>query len=180
MEDKKEQIVQTFEKHFKHHGFKKTSVDDIAAELQISKKTIYKYFNSKEKIFYFIISRVAKGLSKKTEKKLAGFSTYEEKIVQLINQIFEETRKWLQKGNDAFEFKYKYEISELAFKEAYNEIIRKWIQEGIKNQEFQSVNIELIVRFINGLFSESMKLVSANPELRIEEEVRNAVLKLLK
>ena len=179
-EIKKDQIVSTFEKHFSHFGFKKTSVDDIARELKVSKKTIYKFFSSKEKIFYYVISKVARKFSGNMAKKLVAYNSYEEKIKQLIYMIFSETRKWLKGGNDAFEFKYKYEISEMAFKEAYNEVFRELIEKGIGNNEFSVPNPDLSISFLNGIMSESMKLISVNPELDIENEVVNSVIKLLK
>ena len=179
-ENQKEQIVSTFEKHFSHFGFKKTSVDDIARELKVSKKTIYKFFSSKEKIFYYVISKVAKRFSGNMAKKLVKYDTYEEKITRLIFMIFSETRKWLKSGNDAFEFKYKYEISELAFKEAYNELFRELIEKGIENNEFSIPNPDLSISFLNGIMSESMKLISVNPDLQVESEVVSSVIKLLK
>ena len=180
METKKEQIAEVFKKHVTHFGYKKTSVDEIAKELKISKKTIYKFFNTKEKIFYYVIGKIANQLCKKMEKDINKFDTQTEKITQLVAIIFSETKKWLKKGNDAFEFKYKFEIAELSFKEAYNELFLKLIIEGIEKKEFEIADPKLIISFINGIFSESMKLVSVNPEINIEKDVITAILKLLK
>jgi AcrR family transcriptional regulator len=179
-EEKQKQIItETCEKHFKHFGYKKTSIDDIAKELNISKKTIYKFFSTKEKIYYHVISKIAKGLCKKMEKKISGEKTNKDKIEKLVHQIFSKTKSWLKKGNDAFEFKYKYEISELAFKEAYNELLRKIITKGMENNEFSVNNVSLTLKFINGIFSESMKLVSANPDINIEDDITNSIFKLI-
>ncbi|MGD9101586.1 MAG: TetR/AcrR family transcriptional regulator, partial [Anaerolineae bacterium] len=60
MDAKKEQIADAFQKHFNHFGYKKTSVGDIARELKISKKTIYQHFSTKEEIFYYVVSRIAR------------------------------------------------------------------------------------------------------------------------
>lgn len=46
----KEKILYTVEHLIQKYGVKKFTIDDIALELKISKKTIYKYFNSKEDI----------------------------------------------------------------------------------------------------------------------------------
>ncbi|MBN1924792.1 MAG: TetR/AcrR family transcriptional regulator [Prolixibacteraceae bacterium] len=170
-EIQKEQIAEVFQKHFTHFGFKKTSVDDIAREIKMSKKTIYKHFSSKEKIFYFIISKVAQKYSREMEKKLIPFPSNIEKVNQLVLMIFAETRKWLKEGNDAFEFKYKYDIAGLAFTDAYNVIFRELLEKGNKNGEFHISNTEIMVRFINGIISESMKLVTVNPDLEVEEDV---------
>ena len=56
--DTRERIADVFKKHFTYFGFKKTSVDEVAKELKISKKTIYQFFSSKE-----IKSRTRQGYS---------------------------------------------------------------------------------------------------------------------
>lgn len=46
-------------------GFYRTPVDSIASELQISKKTIYKYFPSKEKLLNEITNNMISGYNKR-------------------------------------------------------------------------------------------------------------------
>lgn len=180
MEDIKEQIAEVFKKHFDHFGFKKTSVDEIAREMHISKKTIYKHFSTKEKIFYYIVSKVAVQQREKIEKDLAVFPTAEEKLKQFVMIKFSETKKILKAGNDAFEFRYKYEIAQQAFKEAYNVLIKKIIMEGVDRKEFKNNDIEMSIVFINGVFSESMRLLTSNQSLKIEDKVYEAIIKLIK
>ena len=174
----KQAIADAFKKHFQHFGFKKTSVDDISDELHISKKTIYQYFSTKEEIFYYVVSQIARQYLKGMETDLKQFPTWREKFAQLIHMIFNEARKWL-KENDAFEFRYKYEIAELAFKDAYSELMKQLLQQGIEAGEFASAPVDLTVRMIQGMISESMRLVSANPDLAVEEHLSGAILKLL-
>ena len=175
---KKKLIADTFKKHFEHFGFKKTSIDDISKELKISKKTIYQFFSKKEEIFYFILRRIARQYVKKMQKRLEHLDTVSEKFEKLILLIFTETKKWLKK-NDAFEFKYKYEIASMAFQDAYSELITKLIRQGIEKGEFKQVPVELSMKFIQGIISEAMKLLNANPHLDVKQEVVVAVLKLL-
>ncbi|MFA5996046.1 MAG: TetR/AcrR family transcriptional regulator [Patescibacteria group bacterium] len=176
---KQAKIAEQFQKHFEHYGFKKTSVDDIAAELKMSKKTIYQYFNSKEKVYYYIVSKVAQQFCNKMAKQLSAVYTSEKKLKILIELIFKESRKWL-KSNDAFEFKYKYEIAELAFQEAYSQLIKQIMEEGMNHKEFAKQPLDLTVKFIQGLIAESMKLLHANPLLKVEQPLQQAVLKLVK
>ena len=180
MEDsiQKEAIAEAFKKHFVHFGFKKTSVDDISNELHISKKTIYQCFNTKEEIFYYVVSQVARQYLKGMEQELAQFPAAQEKLTQLMHRIFGEARKWL-KENDAFEFRYKYEISELAFKDAYSELLKQLLQQGMDAGEFSSIPLDLTVRLMQGMISESMRLVAANPDLAVEEYLVGAILKLV-
>lgn len=52
---KKENVIESARLLFHKYGFKKVSMDEIAREANVTKKTIYSYFSSKErliKIFY--------------------------------------------------------------------------------------------------------------------------------
>lgn len=51
-----ERILRYAQEKFQKEGFYKTSMDELARELQISKKTIYKYYASKEKLVEHIVS----------------------------------------------------------------------------------------------------------------------------
>lgn len=180
MEDRIEKIADIFEKHFNYYGFNKTSVDDVAKELKISKKTIYKHFSSKEKIFYFIVSRIAKNYCVSMKNKLNLQSSFQIQFDTLIKQVFKTTRQWLKEGNDAFEFKYKYEIASLAFQDAYSELFKELIQKGVNAKEFNVQNIDITISFIKGIISEGMKLIHINPSLKIENDVIGSITKLLK
>ena len=50
--EKKKQLIRTAAKRFEKHGIKKTTLDEIARDLRITKATIYHYFNSKEDLFH--------------------------------------------------------------------------------------------------------------------------------
>ena len=178
MSSQKEEIADSFKRHFEHFGYKKTSVDEIAQELKVSKKTIYQHFSTTEEIFYYVVSKVARGYMNRMAADLEGLPTQREKLDQLVRMIFAESRKWL-KENDAFEFKYKYDIAGLAFQDAYNDLLAKLIEAGIREGEFREGTVALTVRFINGIISESMKVLSANPEVAVEQEVIEAINRLL-
>ncbi|MBL7128958.1 MAG: helix-turn-helix transcriptional regulator, partial [Ignavibacteria bacterium] len=48
--DDRDKILNFARQKFHREGFYKISMDEIAKELHVSKKTIYKYFPSKEKL----------------------------------------------------------------------------------------------------------------------------------
>ena len=50
----------------------------------------------------------------------------------------------------------------------------------MKAGEFENAPIDLKVCFIQGVISESMDLVTVNPDLEVENEVISSVIKLLK
>ena len=55
MNANKEKLLTLIAEKFFKEGFYKTSMDEIASDLHISKKTIYKYFSSKEELLYDLI-----------------------------------------------------------------------------------------------------------------------------
>lgn len=56
---KEEQIIETAGKLFHKFGFKKVSMDEIAREAGVTKKTVYAYFPSKEELLkYFILQEI--------------------------------------------------------------------------------------------------------------------------
>ncbi|MCJ7666248.1 MAG: TetR/AcrR family transcriptional regulator [Actinobacteria bacterium] len=178
-EDIKEKIADAFKKHFNYFGFKKTSVDDVAKELKVSKKTIYQIFTSKEKIFYYIVTRIAIGIKIGMEKDLQKFQSENEKLGYIIVQIFDKSKNWLKK-NDAFEFRYKYEIGSLAFKDAFKDLLVKIVKSGMEKGEFKQAPLEIKVRFIEGVISGGMDMIAQNPDQEVVEDVIDSVLKMLK
>src|SRR4030042_7059996 len=100
VEHQKERIADAFLRHFSHFGFKKTSVDQVSHELKISKKTVYEYFDTKEKIFYFVVHRIAQDYCRKMELELGKSHSVRARLSRLLRMIFSESKKWLR-SNDA-------------------------------------------------------------------------------
>ena len=58
----KDLIVKEAQTCFYLHGFRKTTVDEIASHLSISKKTLYKYFSSKDELIKATIAQIMEPL----------------------------------------------------------------------------------------------------------------------
>lgn len=56
-EIRKEDIIQSAERVFFSKGYEAATMDDVAKEAQFSKRTLYMYFNSKEQIYFEIMTR---------------------------------------------------------------------------------------------------------------------------
>jgi AcrR family transcriptional regulator len=84
----REKILTRFQQYFSRLGFKKTSVDDVARDLRVSKKTVYRLFSTKEKVFYEIVSRVARQIAVGMWQDLAGLPSAAVKIEGLVTIIF--------------------------------------------------------------------------------------------
>jgi AcrR family transcriptional regulator len=177
-EPQKEKIADTFLRHFSHFGFQKTSMDQVAHELKISKKTIYQYFDTKEKIFYYVVHRIAREYCRKMELELEKSPTAREKLSRLLRMIFSESKKWLRTG-DVFEFRYKQEIGELAFRDAYGDLLKRLLHSGMERGEFPRRDLDLTLGFIQGILGEAMKALALNPKAPVDDQAEKAILRVL-
>lgn len=85
---KEEQIIEVARNLFHKFGFKKVSMDEIAREAGVTKKTIYSYFSSKEALLEYFIQeelRNMKSIVEEVEKKnMDFFDTVNEATVKLL------------------------------------------------------------------------------------------------
>ncbi len=177
--NRKIEIAGAFEKHFRHFGFKKTTVDDVAAELGISKKTIYANFNSKDEIFYFIISRKAEARREMIEGKIMHLGSAMEKMEEMIRINFSEFRKIHKRKLKAFDEQFQSEIAAGAFRQAFNRLVSNIIEEGVEGHEFEVGDHEMSVRFTQALITEAIRTIREDSSLQPENFLICSIGKLL-
>lgn len=145
--DTKERILKVATSLFKQHGFSKVTVDDIISNLKISKKTVYKYFQSKKQILSAIIKREHSILNAETQKILDNPNTsLREKLRCLVD---------IHQGKQLSEVQFLLDLKN-KFPDIYNELedfrrkqipknIQKIIEIGIQENEIKpNINKELI------------------------------------
>ncbi len=88
IERKREEIIDAAEKLFFSEGFKETSMDEIAKKSEFSKRTVYKYFESKEDLYSAIALRglelYNKIIIENTTNKKSGFEKLESVAKALV------------------------------------------------------------------------------------------------
>ena len=92
---KEQQIIEAARKLLHQFGFKKVSMDEIANEAGVTKRTIYKYFSSKEEILkYFILEEIKnmKDIIEEVESKNTDF-------FEIINQAIYRLLKYREERN---------------------------------------------------------------------------------
>lgn len=92
-------ILEFCENYFMKYGFHRTTMDEIAKELRMSKKTIYKHFSSKSDLVRAVFIRIRNDLSGQIETIVNGDGNAVIKLHQ-ISQIFYQrvasiSNKWL-------------------------------------------------------------------------------------
>lgn len=75
------EIITAAEKIFFSKGFTRTTMDDIASELEFTKTALYRYFKSKEDLYYAVVLRGTHILDEMMIEAVASKKTGLEKII---------------------------------------------------------------------------------------------------
>lgn len=85
---KEDQIIESARKLFKKYGFKKVSMDEIARDAGVTKRTVYMHFANKEELFNYFVEEQIQNMKSIVEeienKNLDFFDGIHEVIFQLI------------------------------------------------------------------------------------------------
>jgi len=77
------QIIEQVEEKFFKEGFYKTTMDEVASDLGMSKKTIYKFFPSKEDL----IAAIAKHFMSKMKSKIIPALNSNKNAIEKLNEL---------------------------------------------------------------------------------------------
>lgn len=149
----KQQIIDECIALFNEKGCRFT-LDDIVQRLRVSRKTIYKYFLSKEDIFKTIIDEAYDDIH---FKQNLIFNDNTLSIKEKIYAVCTVETKY----DSRMQLKRIYESEQLLpevyryFMEKYEigwEIIEELLKQGIQEEVFEEVNIALVIQLlINGM-----------------------------
>jgi AcrR family transcriptional regulator len=148
----KKRILITARKYFFTQGYSKATMDELATELHMSKKTLYHFFRSKQLLLESVIydffqefhNKINKIVKNKKNRKISllkqFMSSLQEQISQFNSWAFEDIRK---NNPTAWQM-----INNLEEKLINNEL-RKLLQEG-KNEGAirQDIDLDLMVLMI--------------------------------
>lgn len=146
----KDKIIKKATDMFLRLGFKSVTMDDIAGEMSISKKTIYKYFSNKETLIEEGTEVVHQNIHRMMDEVIAkGYNAIEENFQ--MREMFKEMFKSFDQS-PAYQLKKHYpEIYEKMManeiedcSEFFRQNIVKGISEGLYRKE---TDVEAAVRF---------------------------------
>ena len=80
-ERKTNEIIDAAETVFFSHGFNRTTMENIAKELNLTKPALYRYFKNKKDLYYAVLLRGTIILSEMMEKEVESKNTGLEKIL---------------------------------------------------------------------------------------------------
>ncbi len=151
MTDQKE-ILACALQQFQTSGLKFT-MDDIAKEMHIAKKTIYAFYPSKEQILLELLETGFTNIQKKKQEILSSNLSYEEKLSQVMITLPDQY--------DVIDFRMLSDLKE-KYPRVYEKLnehlqkdwepIRKLLQEGKENNRLRPFDVTVFELMMTGGF----------------------------
>lgn len=91
-DDKRARILESATRLFSRYGFKRTSIDLLAAEASVAKPTIYAHFADKEAIFRAVVGHVMDGILRAAETAARQEAPIAERLAEMLSAKL--TRIW--------------------------------------------------------------------------------------
>jgi len=149
--DVKGAILDAADRLLARSGYKKMTIDDLAAEVGIGKGSVYLHFSSKEEIALShidaVIERVKTRLHEIAQKKTSYESRLKEMLIERVLCRFDSVQHYTQSLNDILS---KIRPSLLERRKRYFEeearIFAALLRDGVNDGAFARINVEDIAR----------------------------------
>ena len=180
---KEEQILNAAKKLFTNYGFKKVSMDEIASEAGVTKKTVYTYFSSKEELLKYCIKEELQNMRKIIEnvesKKLDFMETVHQVIYNLLK--YKKNCKFLKmlfKESEILKNEQLKDNLKIVDKEIQN-YIRKQLELAIQNDKIEVQNIDIATFLIYKMYIALMIDWNEDYKKLDEKEIADNILHFL-
>ena len=91
-DDARERILAAAERCIDRHGIRKTTMDDVASEVGLSRPSVYRYFADRDDLLIELITRHARALLDRARKSVSRQSSLPDQIVETVLYTAEHAR----------------------------------------------------------------------------------------
>ena len=179
--NKEQIIIETAQKRFGLFGIEKTSMQEIADDLKLSKASLYYYFPDKERLYKAVIEKEQNEFIKKITEKVLSINEPDMLLREYVNarlsyfhSLLNLSRLRLEAYSD---LKPVFRETMILFKEKEKEIIIKIFNDGIKKGIFfieePDKTASLFLDLLKGL---RVSVVNDKKTLFIEQEEYDKLL----
>lgn len=142
-------IITTANELFYKHGIKEVKMDDIAAALGISKRTLYKHFDNKEELLYEGV-RLEQARTVERAKEIIRNASGTMEVILSLYYLYINRIRTINKNYFRELEKYPKVIEENQRQSRKNEYkIRAWLESGIKEGIFrEDTNFEILLYIV--------------------------------
>ena len=158
-EEMKALIVEAAREVFGKFGYKKTTLDDIAASLYKAKSSIYYYFKSKEEIYEAVIKKEAEELRSELIKSISKVAHPIEKlknyVITRMNALIKVSNLYEALSSEVLDHLDFIEKIRRKYDQEEINLLKEILEGGVKQGVFRIENSELtsiaIVTALKGL-----------------------------
>lgn len=180
---KEEQILNAAKKLFTNYGFKKVSMDEIASEAGVTKKTVYTYFSSKEELLKYCIKEELQNMRKIIENVESKKLNFMETVHQVIYNLLKYKKnckflKMLFKESEILKNEQLKDNLKIVDKEIQN-YIRKQLELAIQNDKIEVQNIDITTFLIYKMYIALMIDWNEDYKKLDEKEIADNILHFL-
>jgi AcrR family transcriptional regulator len=169
----RKEILLAAEKVFATKGFFTTKMTDIAYKAEFGTGTLYKYFKSKEDLYFTLIDEKMEEINQLVKAVFSQKTTSIkkiEKVMRLLFEFIERNRDFFSiyiSERNRFEWTIKDDLGKAIYKKmvAYIKLLSEVLKQGVKEGEFKSMSpldlAHALVGIVNSLVFEW--LISSKP-----------------
>ena len=144
----REEILSAAEKVFAAKGFFPTTMSDIARKAEFGTGTLYKYFKSKEELYFTLIEEKVEEINRLVNAELSQKTSALERIRKVLGlqfEFIERNRDFFRiyiSERNRFEWTVKDDLGKGLHEKmvTYIHILAEVMRQGIKEGEFKSMN----------------------------------------
>lgn len=157
---------------FGRKGFHATTLEEIAADLKVTKASLYYYFSTKEELLFEVHLLSLEDLIRRVES-IVG----EERspMVQLQTIVSEHLRVLASDYEGAFLLQQEYELPQkyreeiIRLRDRYEHMVLEVVQEGIRQRIFRVKDPRIVVRMMLGAINWFLRWYRADGRLTVDE-----------
>lgn len=150
---KREAVLETAVRHFNARGFVATSMDDVAAELNVTKPTIYHYFRNKDEVLFACVRRGLEALSEAAVEASGERGPGLWRLAQVMRRygmiMTQDFGRIITRTGD-FELSEESRATFRALKREIDLTMRSLVQEGINDGSIKGTDARMITFTITG------------------------------
>jgi AcrR family transcriptional regulator len=151
-EHRKDEILHAALLAFREHGFAGTTLDDIAARLDVRKTALYHYFPDKEAILYACHRESLAELDRivREARHLHGAPEQLRHVIQEHVRVMVDTLEGSPLAMEVRAFRAEHRREMIAGRDRYERAVRRMIDRGVRSGAFRKVDPKLATFAILG------------------------------
>ncbi|RRN76326.1 TetR/AcrR family transcriptional regulator [Pseudoxanthomonas sp. SGD-10] len=157
IDEKREKIIETALRRFSHFGLAKTTMNEIAEDLNISKALLYYYFPDKNALFFEVAKNILTGQLEEQSAALMNSENIIDGLLKMIDvRIAFGEKFYMMKIQgvqiDHFISDSRFHELRVDMKDKENILIANFLEEGIKKGELKQIDTEKTAYLLNTIF----------------------------